>query len=109
MLKITCSDLIKINEIITKTGSYYKNNSPCSILASIEYIDDDIDKIIFIYYKLIKNHHFLDGNKRTATLFLLNFFPDLDDNFLFNLAIRIAEGKYTLEQVINSIKRKINA
>ena len=107
MLKIKCEELIKLNEIITGNGIYFKNNSPCSIIASLDYIDSDFEKIVYVYYKLIKNHHFIDGNKRTATIFLLSIYSNLNDDFLFDTAINIAENKLNLDDVKSLIKNRI--
>ena len=41
-----------------------------SCWSSIYYYDDVLDKVISVFIKLIKNHPFHDGNKRTSVYFI---------------------------------------
>ncbi len=75
------------------------------------------EKATVLYYGIIKNHPFKNGNKRTATatllvfLFINNFWlvkPDqAAEDYLVSLAKRIAEskGSENREEFLSEIKR----
>lgn len=64
---ITVKQIIQINEAITgvkvDASRVAKVNS---VFASIDYYDTVQEQIACIVSSIIKNHYFIDGNKRTA-------------------------------------------
>lgn len=74
-----------------------------------------IDKAAAIIESIVKNHPFVDGNKRTGytlmRLLLLNEHLDIhtteDDKYDF--VILIAEGKLSFEEIRNWIERKLKS
>lgn len=61
---------IHLNKIVEESGSVLKSNELESALSSFHYESSSTRSIVSIYRSLIQNHPFVDGNKRTATLFL---------------------------------------
>ena len=78
-----------------------------------QYLHVDICSMAAAYmYAIIKNHPFVDGNKRTglvaAVLFLAynDFFIDAKDDELFDLAIATATSKMTEAEITLFFKEK---
>ncbi|MCL4380369.1 type II toxin-antitoxin system death-on-curing family toxin [Candidatus Dependentiae bacterium] len=65
------------------------------------------------FYHIIKNHPFIDGNKRTgsvAALFFLrlnNYTIDISQEELINLAVGVATSKISKEKLTNIIESTI--
>ncbi len=63
------------------------------------------------FYHIIKNHPFIDGNKRTGTLALLIFLRTneisikVDKNTLYDLAIKTAQSKIDEQGIVATLKR----
>ncbi len=61
-------------------------------------------------YGLIKNHPFIDGNKRTGVLLAIVFLSyhdlpySLSQNQLYNLGIAIATSKISLREISNVLR-----
>ena len=79
-----------------------------------------VSKAAWMFYCLIKNHPFLNGNKRVAVVALYDFLKRnvtelyIDENAimndLFRMAIRTSESPpEEIEQVKNYLKRKIRS
>ena len=79
-----------------------------------------VNKAVWLFYCLIKNHPFFNGNKRVAVVALFDFLKrnvselyideDAILNDLFQMAIRTSESDPAeLEQVKRYLKRKIRA
>lgn len=87
--------------------------SPFQTFAGNELYPDDIDKIINISYSLIKNHSFIDGNKRIGVLILStllkenNFLIDWKDNDLIKLGLEVASGEMSKEDFKSFVENKI--
>lgn len=64
-------------------------------------------------FHLIKNHPFVDGNKRTAIFVSLNFLEingseiDCDHQQLYQLAIDIAESKISKEAIADFFRKNV--
>lgn len=83
-----------------------------------ELYPDLISKATILYYAIIKNHCFINGNKRIATtslvvfLFINNYWLEVGQNFLYDLAIKVAESEgkemdETKNLIIDKIKPHI--
>lgn len=79
-----------------------------------ELYPDDLDKIINISYSLIKNHSFIDGNKRIGVLILVillkenNYILKWSDKDLIKIGLDVASGKMDKEDFRKFIEKKIN-
>lgn len=81
-----------------------------------EYLYKDVFNMGAAYaYSIIKNHPFLDGNKRTGTLSALMFLDyngyevDVNQDQLFDLSIAIATSKITIEEIASMLEKNIMA
>lgn len=67
MKQILPSQIVKINEIVTGTPvDTVRKQKVKSAFASVDYYDTLQDQISCIVCSIVKNHYFVDGNKRTA-------------------------------------------
>jgi len=78
-----------------------------------QYLHLDIHHMAAAYmYAIIKNHPFLDGNKRTGLLAALIFLKlndiiiEEDDDQLFDLAMAVAQSHITEKDIANFFKKK---
>ncbi len=64
-----------------------------------------VSKAAILFYLLIKNHPFMDGNRRTAVLALSEFFKrngcnlSVDDDEFYQFTIAVATSRLDKEQV----------
>lgn len=71
---------------------------------------DDIDKISVVVYSLIKNHGFVDGNKRIGTLVLLllcemnNIVLTVHNDALLKLTLGVADGHFNESDIYRFIQ-----
>ena len=69
-----------------------------------------LDKAAAIIESIVKNHPFVDGNKRTGyvlmRLFLRNNQLDInvEEEEKYQFVIKVASGKYTIDQIKNWIE-----
>lgn len=73
MINLTVNDILVIHAQVqgqNPTGMIFPDGVG-SALSSYLYYDDLKLQIISVFYGLVKNHCFSDGNKRTAALVLL--------------------------------------
>lgn len=113
---IEFDDAINIHDqIIAESGGIQGLRSVDLLKSPLEMIKNDtyypkmIDKMAFLFYSIIQNHAFVDGNKRsaiilTAYLLLING-ADLNYiNFFIRgneqVAVLVAEGKISKDQLI---------
>ena len=99
-------DIIFIHNIAAnKYGILNDNIDSC--FASIDYYDSIEEKISSIVRAIIKNHYFIDGNKRTAlavyyTLCKTYNLPlKYDDDDLGKVLEDISEHKYSVKEIRN--------
>jgi death on curing protein len=78
------------------------------------YIHKDIYLMAAAYlYHIIKNHPFIDGNKRTGIFAAINFLEynyveiDLDQKEFYKLAIDVANSKMSKQKIANFLKKKV--
>ena len=81
-------------------------NAPFQTFAGIELYPTIIDKVAQLGYSLIKNHAFVDGNKRIGTHVMLVFLMlngidvDYEDEELTQLILDVAAGEISSEQLL---------
>lgn len=107
MIKLpNLSALITINENFT--GLKVSNDRLerfNSCFSSYFYYDSEFDQISSIVLAIIKNHYFIDANKRTALIAFLSlaYFNDVKISLslkeLESVFIKIAANHYTVQQV----------
>lgn len=79
--------------------------------VAAQYIDNDIFEIAAIYmFHIIKNHPFVDGNKRTALittitfLELNNLIANYENDSLYKLTIGVADSSINKNDIANFFK-----
>ena len=107
MLKlISQQEVILINEIIT--GNYIdqeRKDKIKGIFSSFFYYETKEEQITSIVTSIVKNHYFIDGNKRTAVAvyLLLSKFNNLDfisnNNEIIATFISIPTLNYEIENI----------
>ena len=81
-------------------------NAPSQTFAGMELYPTIIDKAAHLGYSLIKNHAFVDGNKRIGTHVMLAFLMlngidvDYEDEGLIQLILGVAAGEISSEQLL---------
>lgn len=79
---------------------------------SIELYQTTEEKCANICFAMIKNHPFIDGNKRMGIYIMLillelnNINMEFEQNELVDLGLGIAEGRYNQESIYSWIKRQ---
>lgn len=82
-----------------------------SSFSSFHYYDSDELRISSIFLGLIKNHPFLDANKRTSAVVLFYLVEnvglslDKTEEQMFDLIVSVASTKLTVEQVADLLFR----
>lgn len=88
-------------------------NSAFQTFENEELYPDDLDKIINISYSLIKNHSFIDGNKRIGTLVLYLLLKDnaynMDwtDEIIIEIGLKVASGVIDKKDLKNYIEKRV--
>jgi death-on-curing family protein len=100
------SDYIRyLNQIVGESGSTVSGDALYSAVVSSDYYSTITLKISSIVRSLIKNHPFVDGNKRTALLFFLLMCREGDikvrhsKSLLLKIFVDIAANNYTVDQI----------
>lgn len=81
-------------------------NAPFQTFAGMELYPTIIDKAAHLGYSLIKNHAFVNGNKRIGTHVMLAFLMlngidvDYEDEGLIQLILGVAAGEISSEQLL---------
>ena len=81
-------------------------NAPLQTFAGIELYPTIIDKAAHLGYSLIKNHAFVDGNKRIVTHAMLVFLMlhgiegAYEDEEMIQLILGVAAGEISSEQLL---------
>lgn len=97
--------LVEFNESWTgNVCSETNRNKLVGCLASFEYYDDIQQQIASIVCSIIKNHCFVDGNKRTALIAYdllceINGLPMIDNDIVDDVIVQIASNHYTIQDV----------
>jgi len=103
---ITEKLLSEFNSVIL--GSSTSKPSLGSVLSAVDYYETNEEKIASIILGIIKNHPFLDGNKRTATITLFHLSEEnniklVNDTKLFSAIVRIAANKLSVEEIVKLV------
>ena len=103
MIYLTEEDILKIHSYVINTyggaDGVLNENLIGSIIYSTSYYENIVDITTSYFCKLVKDHIFRDGNKRTACL-ALNMFLELNgkeltltNNELYEMSIDVANDK----------------
>jgi len=103
MLEISKEIIKDFNSVIIGDGTPAKE-SLGSVLSSFHFYDNETDQVSSIVRGIIKNHAFLDGNKRTAVIVLFYLADQLklnivNDDELFKQIIEIASHNYEVDEI----------
>lgn len=124
MRKISVDSVIKLQNMLIEESGGSKGvrdmnllisslESPLQTFGKKELYPDDLDKIINISYSLIKNHAFIDGNKRIGILVLYvllkrnNFKMSWKDNELIKLGLEVASGEMSKKEYKKYVENKL--
>lgn len=117
MIRLTKQQVIMLHQdVIAQSGGSPKIrdeglldsalNAPFQTFAGMELYPTIIDKAAHLGYSLIKNHAFVDGNKRIGTHVMLTFLMlngidvDYEDEELIQLILGVAAGEISSEQLL---------
>jgi death-on-curing protein len=107
--------LQSLNILVGESGNVIDVNRLLGTSASYQYYADTREKISSIVRGIVKNHPFVDGNKRTALVFFLlmsklgNFQISLDHDQLENAFVNIAKNNYTVEEIVKLLYNDPNS
>lgn len=124
MKKLNVDSVIKLQNMLIEESGGSKGvrdmnllisslESPFQTFGKKELYPDDLDKIINISYSLIKNHAFIDGNKRIGILVLYvllkrnNFKISWNDNELIKLGLEVASGEMSKKEYKKYVENKL--
>lgn len=110
-MKITPEILIRYNKLVEESGIVISRQNLESVFSAYEYYDSNVDKVSSILRGIVKNHAFVDGNKRVGAMFLLRALNDrynFDDDEISNLILDIAENNFKVEQISEKIQKLTN-
>jgi len=115
MFELTSQKIIEIHDkIIDKYGGQkgiLNEGSVEYLIYLLEKDNDKFKKAALVLYRIITNHPFMDGNKRTAfevADFLLRyegFYIQARDEEIIEILIEIAEYKCPEKRIIGWLKR----
>ena len=108
-MEIVESDFVqmvaKVNQSLTGYDNSDRLDSVRGAISSYYYYDEDRMQIVSIVRSLIKNHYFVDGNKRTAAtvLFALSSVSGIpmtkNDDYYIDVICDIASNHYSVDKV----------
>lgn len=124
MKKISIEFVIRLHEMLIKESGGSKGvrdinllesalYSPLQTFGDQELYPDDLDKIVSISHSLIKNHSFIDGNKRIGTLVLYMLLSEngyeleWTDEEVIEIGLKVANGEMRKEDLKKFIKRRL--
>ena len=87
-------------------------NAPFQTFGDEELYPSIIEKASRLCYGLIKNHPFIDGNKRIGVYAMLVFLElnnlnlNFSDEEIINIALKTADSTYSYEDILGILKRK---
>ena len=87
-------------------------NAPFQTFGDEELLPSIKEKSSRLCYGLIKNHPFIDGNKRIGVYAMLVFLElnnlnlDFSDEEIINIALKTADSTYSYEDILGILKEK---
>ena len=87
-------------------------NAPFQTFGDEELYPSIIEKASRLCYGLIKNHPFIDGNKRIGVYAMLVFLElnnlnlNFSDEEIINIALKTADSTYSYEDILGILKGK---
>lgn len=99
----------RINNKLTGYDNKHLQDKLTGMLSSYQYYDTDKLQIASIIRSLIKNHYFVDGNKRTAAVAMFTLADvagikmNKSDNEYIEIICDIATHRYSVENVATLI------
>ena len=124
MKKISIEFVIRLHEMLIKESGGSKGvrdinllesalYSPLQTFGDRELYPDDLDKIVSISHSLIRDHSFIDGNKRIGTLVLYMLLKEngyeleWTDEEVIEIGLKVANGEMRKEDLKKFIKRRL--
>ncbi|WP_277250841.1 type II toxin-antitoxin system death-on-curing family toxin [Peptoniphilus vaginalis] len=124
MKKISIEFVIRLHEMLIKESGGSKGvrdinllesalYSPLQTFGDRELYPDDLDKIVSISHSLIKNHSFIDGNKRIGTLVLYMLLKEngyeleWTDEEVIEIGLKVANGEMGKKELKKFIKERL--
>lgn len=90
-------------------------SAPYSSFAGQEIYDTDLKKCCRLFYGLVYNHGYADGNKRTGAIIFLWALDlcgigssKITNRFLSDTALLIAGGRLSVDQIIEAVETFLN-
>lgn len=100
--------ILDINSELLNTNCCIKPNQVVSAFASTDYYDSDLAKLCSVYRSIVKNHCFVDGNKRTAAVYLCSGLKSLGysstQDLLSDLTLDVASSQYEVDEIVKKLK-----
>ena len=99
----------KINNKLTGYENKHLQDKLAGMLSSYQYHETDKLQIASIIRSLIKNHYFVDGNKRTAAVAMFTLADvagikmSKDDNEYIDIICDIAAHQYDVDKIASMI------
>lgn len=95
---------VNLNEMVGERGWQRQSGLLESSLSSWIFYETEREQLASVFRSLVKNHPFVDGNKRTAVLWLLTMaelceLPVVNDDALFDCVVEVAAGKFDVSQI----------
>ena len=87
-------------------------NAPFQTFGDEELYPSIIEKASRLCYGLIKNHPFIDGNKRIGVYAMLVFLElnnlnlNFSDEEIINIALKTADSTYSYDNILGILKNK---
>ena len=123
MIKLTIDNILTLYKImVDNTGgtigirdtSLLESalNAPFQTFGDEELYPSINEKASRLCYGLIKNHPFIDGNKRIGVYAMLVFLElnnlnlDFSDEEIINIALKTADSTYSYEDILDILKGK---
>ena len=104
MSKINAEDIKMIHRMVLGDDRIL-NDAIDSAFASLDYYDSEDEKDASVVRAVVKNHYFVDGNKRTAMAIYRTFMLDrkrpakYKDEQLGKIFEEIAVNNYSVEEI----------
>jgi death-on-curing protein len=101
-------DVVELNKLCNGPGTLTRKDLLYSAFSAIDYYETPELQICSIVRGIIKNHPFVDGNKRTALMVLYTLSETkqlhlISDEKLFDAIVDIAKNNYSVESIAKKV------